>query len=105
MKLLLVALLLSATIPAIAAPTPKRVIWEYATLDLDAARKINENLYIYGAELFLPGGKVLFLEAKNRQTPAYNTYLLNRLGKQGWELISVAGDRGHEQKYIFKRQK
>ncbi|RYF36979.1 MAG: hypothetical protein EOO38_27005 [Cytophagaceae bacterium] len=107
MKLLLFLSVLAIVIGAQAAPTRKRVVWEYATLDLNATRKISSNpaIYKYGAELFLPGSKAVFLESKNRGKPAYNTYLLNRLGAQGWELTEVISYNSTEYRYILKRQK
>ncbi|RYX85232.1 hypothetical protein EON83_06455 [bacterium] len=87
-----------------AAPVRKKVTWEYATLDLSATRQISQNpvKYEYGAELFLPGGKVVFLKSEQPNTSKYNTFLLNRLGAQGWELAAVPAGG---QEYIFKREK
>lgn len=104
MKPLLVLSVLALSVTANAAPARKRVVWEYATVDLSAARLISNNppKYEYGAELFLPGGKVVFLKAEKPNTSTYNNYLLNRLGAQGWELAAVPAGG---QEYIFKREK
>ena len=90
---------------AVPAQTHKRVVWEYATLDLKASRPLGNNKYKYGADLYLPNGRILFLESKNYDSIEYRNYLLNRLGAQGWELIEIISFAATEYRYIFKRQK
>ena len=89
-----------------AAPAKKvaRVQWEYAVLELGVQRGRAPKIE-YGSELFLPGNKLVFLPASNVDSSKYKAYILNRLGSQGWELVTTAGSRGDEERYIFKRRK
>jgi hypothetical protein len=105
MKPWLLLLTLSATaIMAQAAPARKvtRPYWEYALLDLTASRPNNGKIE-YGVLLCLPGKKV-FLSVDSPSSPEYKSYILNRLGIQGWELVTAPGYSGN-QHYIFKRSK
>jgi hypothetical protein len=94
----------AATATAQAAPARKvaRPKWEYALLDLAASRPNNGQIE-RGALLCIPGKKI-FLSADSPSSPEYKSYIFNRLGIQGWELVTVPGYNGSEH-YIFKRSK
>lgn len=57
--------------------------------------------------VFLPGtatGAKVIKEASGAYLDASKTKILNKLGKDGWELISVTGDSGADHALYMKRK-
>lgn len=88
-----------------AAPAPKvaRMRWEYAVFEIATARK-NGEYHESGSRLFLPGRKSVFLPGTDVSSPAYKAEILNRLGVQGWELVTRVTNQETGEGFVFKRR-
>ncbi len=113
-KTLFVLILTSCTAPSLwAAPKSKPnskastpvAIWEYAFVQPNRSRKISESSYESGVHLRLKGREPIFVGfgfKADRDSGLLSFF--DRLGNQGWELITTPTHNGPYQ-YIFKRRK